>query len=497
MRLFIRRSSSSDSTQPDFIARAVSKLKTLHPAAVGVGIFCLLLLLNSDSLAAPPFWDDIIGVHTQAIWLARNDFDIPTLFGMSRVAGSAFYNPTNPLCWIFAVTYRFFPPVVTHILAHLLNIAAVAGCSALLWNALKKEQDRFLFLLLALAMPLIVAACAGTGQETLLALLVFSSLICKMKNCERNAYLLALAACLCKLTALTLIFAYVSGEIIIQLQKKKLHPVKILLLLAGTAGTAVWYLYFFSFQESHFKWKPQECISLLLNAYYLLLPMFVLSVILLGRAKKIFQHLPLILFLLFYYAANAISAMPSLPRYGAVIVFPTVLLLASALGNDRRSKYITGGVILFSLFNIYGILLPEPATHQLHDGSFMERSREFTLMRSQDRLFCARLEKEAGNTPIVCTYPLLHMLTVPEFGYVANGLKEVYAGEYFHQLGNVRKMDRSVLQKNPVFIYTPDCFNWQIPRGAQFLYSSNPEEPLKGYILYRLPFNFSRSSSKR
>ena len=73
------------------------KRKTLLIFAV---CFFSLLLLNADNLFAPPFWDDIIGIHTQAVWLARNGFDMAALLRIPPGPGNPCYNLLNPLSYL-------------------------------------------------------------------------------------------------------------------------------------------------------------------------------------------------------------------------------------------------------------------------------------------------------------------------------------------------------------------------------------------------------------
>jgi hypothetical protein len=442
-------------------------------------------------LFAPPFWDDIIGVHTQAVWLARHDFDMGTLLRMPSGSSTALYNLTNPLIYFYGLCYKFLSRDITHFIAHIINIASAAGCCAVLFVLLRSRgvAERVLYVCAGLSSPLIIAACAGTGQETPLAFLLFLSICFRMRKNTTAAWILAVCCCCFKLTSIVLIGAYGAEVFYRQFKKKKFysrHIISAVIVLLCCIGGYFWH---FSALKVHLKWKPDELVELFLNAYYLLLPLLLVSCYLLVKRKRWQFALPVVLFLIFYYIANAFSSMVSLPRYGIIIVFPTIYLFALAF-RRKLSAFrlpVLAGIVLLQLSNINGALLPSPALYRKHEGSFLERSREFTVMRRQDQEFCKALERDFSNTPLVCTWPLLQMLTVPEFGYVDKALKEVYAGEYFHSLGNVQKMTRKTLEKNPVFLYTPDSFNWRIPARAEIIFVSDQNNPLAGYILYRLP----------
>lgn len=475
------------------------KRKTL---LIFAGCFFSLLLLNADNLFAPPFWDDIIGIHTQAVWLARNSFDMAALLRIPPGPGNPCYNLLNPLSYLYACCYRSMPPDLTHLTAHLVNIVSAAVCVTLLFSLMRSGTavEKILLALCALSTPLIVSACAGTGQELPLAVIIFLSIYFRMKGRGKAAWLLAFAGCCFKLTAATLVFAYAADSLFRQFRRGKLSPYRITVIAGGCLVCTAAYFWHFSHLDSHFKWKPAETISLFYNAYYLLFPLAVISVFLLAVRKRWLKPLPVIFYLILYFICNALSAMTSLPRYGVIIVFPVFYLLYTAARKCRRSVQISAFavMIVFNLCCMYGRLLPPPGIHEKHDGSFMERSLEFTVMRQADREFCAFMEKEFFNRPVICTWPMLQMLTVPEFGYVSKALEQVYAGEYWHYLGNVRKADRDFLRKDPVFVYTPDCYNWRIPPGAQIIYASDPQTPQAGYMLYRVPLpSFSNSRSMR
>ena len=453
-------------------------------------LFLLLLFFNFDSLTAPPFWDDIIGLHTQSVWLARNQFDLQGLISAPRSPGSPLYNLFSPMAYIYAAAYRFTTPEATRLLAHMLNIASIAGCGVLLWRMAGKTSVflKILCLAGALSCPLTVSACAGMGQESLLAFLIFLSLFLKFKRCAAGAWSVSVISWFFKLTGALLTLAYLCEKLFLCVRQKKVKLKNLAFCLFVAVAAIGYYLWHFSGQQTHFKWKIEDVFSLICNAYWSLLPLFAAALLL--NRKRIWSCRLRggAAFVLLFWCANFFSSMAALPRYGTVIVFPVFYLLGAGLRRIslKSGCCIAGIVLVFHLCNLYGTFLPAPRPVELHDGSFMERSREFTIMRSQDAEFCRLLEREKGDRPLVCTWPMLQMLTVPEFGYVASPLKNVYAGEYTHPLGNFKKMNRELLKQDPLFIFTPDCYSWKIPRNARIVFASNQKEPLKGYLIWQL-----------
>ena len=117
-----------------FVLRKLS-LKTLQRFRWSFPLlFLLLAAVNFNSLTAPPFWDDLIGVQTQSVFLARCRLDVSALFSSPREAGSACYNPISILSWFYAILYLLLPPAAVHSAGHLLNCACLAGAGGLFWN---------------------------------------------------------------------------------------------------------------------------------------------------------------------------------------------------------------------------------------------------------------------------------------------------------------------------------------------------------------------------
>ena len=92
-------------------------------------LFLLLAAVNFDSLTTPPFWDDLIGVQTQAVFLARNDLSLSALLNAPRLGeghAACYYLPSL-LSWSYALLYLFLPPAAVHCIGHLLSCALIAS----------------------------------------------------------------------------------------------------------------------------------------------------------------------------------------------------------------------------------------------------------------------------------------------------------------------------------------------------------------------------------
>ena len=102
--------------------------------------FLLILLCNIHLIYNPPHWDEIIGLHNQALFLAKHNFSFAELHapGQHSFEGSNVY-PYSILPILHAVWYSLFPPKTVHLLGHLLNFACMAGTATLLTSVLRSR----------------------------------------------------------------------------------------------------------------------------------------------------------------------------------------------------------------------------------------------------------------------------------------------------------------------------------------------------------------------
>ena len=463
-------------------------------------LFLLLAALNASSLSAPPFWDDLIGVQTQAVFLARHQLSLSALLASPRGAGSACYNPIALLGWFYALLYYLLPPQTVHTVGHLMNCACLAGCGGLFMELSKRRiapATAAAGLVFAFTHPLLASRAAAMGQEALLAFCFMLVLFLWYRRRKTGAVLSAAASLTVKLTGIVLLFGIVMEHLTALRRKRKrglLPTVGAVIVCVCAAG-----LYFAHFGdvERHFAWKPDEIVSLVKNAYYLMLPELLTALILFrfalkrsGAAKFGWHRVRIFVWVIVgFYAANFLSAQVALPRYGAVIVFPGAFLLLAALEQFHRRATAAALALLaaLNLVTCFGVLLPEIPNAAKHDGALLERSLEYTILRDRYRDFCSELEKNPPQQPLITTWPLLQMLTVPEFGYVRAPVANIVAGEYPHPLGGFRRLDDEILRRGALVLFEPNCYNWRIPAGVRIVYAADREHPLHDFLIYALP----------
>lgn len=470
-------------------------------------LFLLLAAVNFDSLTAPPFWDDFMGVQTQAVFLARNHLSLSALLNAPPNCEGPCYYLFSVLSWSYALLYLFLPPVAVHLAGHLLSCACIAASGGLFLELTRRKlapEIALCSLLFALTHPLLAARAAGMDQEALLAFFVMLTLFLWNRHGKKKAFACALCSLTVKLTGAILIFGIFAKQLEVLLRTRNR---KRILQLAGLglAAAAVLGLYFLHFgtTKKFIVWKPAEIWHLLKNAYYLLLPEFLLAAgLILFRKRPCARQLhPRLFFavIAIFYAANFLSGQYALPRYGAIIVFPTVFVLLAALQtfSPRKVMVLLGTFSVLNIFCCFGFLLPQVPKLDRHNGSLLERSLEFTELRRRYQNICAELEKNPPEMPLVVTWPLLQMLTVPEFGNVKAPVPNIVVGENPHPLGHIRSLDREMLEKGVLVLFEPNPNSWKIPARSKIVYASEPEDPLSGFLIYRYTLPKKRSVPAR
>ena len=307
-----------------------------------------------------------------------------------------------------------------------------------------------------------------------------------------------------KLTGAILTFGIFAKQLEILLRTRNRKRILQLAVL-GLAAAAVLGLYFLHFgtTKKFIVWKPAEIWYLLENACHLLLPEFLLALGLLLFRKHTCARTfhPRLFFevIAIFYVANFFSGQYALPRYGAIIVFPTVFVLLAALQafSPRRVMALLGTLSALNIFCGFGFLLPEIPKLDRHNGSLLERSLGFTELRRDYQNFCAELEKNPPEMPLVVTWPMLQILTVPEFGHVKAPVPNIVIGENPHPLGHIRSLDRKMPEKGVLVLFEPNPNSWKIPARSRIVYASEPEDPLSGFLIYRytLPKNRTAPAS--
>ena len=163
----------------------------------------------------------------------------------------------------------------------MLSCAFIAASGALFLELTRRKLAPELAVcgvLFALTHPLLAARAAGMDQEALLAFFVMLTLFFWNRHGKKTAFVCSLCSLTVKLTGAILVFGIFAKQLEVLLRTRSR---KRILQLAGIglASAAVFVLYFLHFGtvKKLIVWKPAEIWHLLKNAYYLLLPEFLLA----------------------------------------------------------------------------------------------------------------------------------------------------------------------------------------------------------------------------
>ena len=494
-----------------------SDKKRLSFGGILLLLFLLLTLINCTILSNPPYWDEIVGVHNQALYLAKHHFDIVSLFQEKQnylFGGSGIYR-IGIVPWIYALFYFFLPPVGAHIAGHLLNIFCISLAGTFLWVLLRKvcrEGIAFAWVLIALSEPLIAGRMAAQDHDTVLLLVVMWSFYCFLTGRTKSALLLAVICGFVKMTGVILLlayFAYFSYECACRIREKKVFSragatalltlgltilIYVLYYLSSTTIDGVYdgRLYSFGWGEVQF------------HIYYYYPYLTLWLILCLGAfafrffRDRVFREdngkfLAIGVFLVGYFAAYFLAPYPKLPRYTCITIFPLFLIAGNLflLQRERLQLALMLAVFLFNLGNSYGQAFPRFPDERHQIACYNERSREFLYGIELDKTLAALLEKEAAGRLIVCKWPYVQILGVPEFGYVKKALPHLrVVGNSVQYAPTSRQFDPDEMTLETLFLYSPRGFEFfhrprfNVPLGAEVNYLELKETPRMGAILY-------------
>ena len=191
-----------------------------------------------------------------------------------------------------------------------------------------------------------------------------------------------------------------------------------------------------------------------------------------------------------FWVAYAIFPEPC-PRYATFIIFPMAAFLALNLPK-RISVVLAVLAIGWGCANQYGRFYPRLVEWRQRSGESLERSREYLLDLEANMAICAALARDCYDTPIVCKWPFVQMLTVPEFGYVDKPLPNVYAVGIRPLYTSAKQYDPdAAMPPETLYVYVPNAFeHWDLfaprlkPKGDILLMFADESLPGK-IMIYR------------
>ena len=443
--------------------------------------YAILLLRDSAFLFSPPHWDEIIGVHNQALFLLKHNFNFTELWTSAQhcYEGSNVY-PLSLIPVLYASLYAVLPPEWVHFAGHLLNHACIAGSAACFFLILREKFEQtgtvsLLWSLAFLAEPLLSGRAAALDLDApmICAISISFLLVSRKKYFPALAVLIFSGFLKPSSAVVSLAFLLIALAILIRERREWREHLPVVI------GAGVCFLILFLMTAHHVPLTASGihstsqtgvardggnsvflflCRKLIFH-YELYFPVL-LSVMIVGAGLCPIQWLKgkdrekcgfqlLLLLTSGGYVLAYLIAKTALPRYLSAAVFPAYLLLAS--NWKWKAKPFA---ILLILIGLTAPCFYKPLPFGIRrSGEYLERSRAFLYDIAANRRLCSFLETYRDH-PIVAPWPIVQMLTMPEMGYVKSPFPKVYSS-LVPFYAPVKKLDLP-LDKMPddtIFVY--------------------------------------------
>ena len=448
-----------------------------------------LLLANAGALTAPPYWDAIVGLFNQAIWLEQHDFDWVGLWNSPGYAqGGPRIRPLNGVAVLIAGLYSVLSPPQVFFVLHLLTIAAAAGTAVLFFRILSgfiPARHAALWCLAAALNPVFSGQTAALYLEVPLALANAVVVFLIVKRRYGLATLWGIPCIFIKASfALTSLAIFTWLIVLALIQERQLfvgphrrRQLALLLLPLIHLPLLAFALPKGDVMQLRGLAEIFAYAKLMMPDQMLLLGLTLvcsgaLAIQLLRRRpplpapseRSLFVLLALIVW--GFWASFWISMNP-LVRYSAAYIFPLMALCGLStlrLFGSRASLILASIVVLFGVANQHGGMLPELKGPRARSGDYLERSREYLIDQQAMADLCRALETQYAGRSIVAKYPLVQMLSMPELGYVSAPLPDVRAAGLTPSYAPVSPfISRARVRRDAVFIYSPTSFEQAWP----------------------------------
>jgi hypothetical protein len=428
------------------------------PAWVGCLSFLLMLVLNFTCLDNPPYWDDILGLHNQAIWLANNNFNLSELWqpGQGFWEGGSNIYKFGIIAYLYGILYSLFSVNAVHIIGHLINLGCLALAFGACYSILRKFKiNKHIALLWCAAVicePVMSGRTAALGQESPLLCAAVLGIYFFADKKYWLGLVFVVAAILVKATGGILASAFVVWivlDICLAKGNRKKHLKKYYLYLFAGIIMVICFLVL-SLAEtrdiegerillgkffSSLKYQFSTLLPVQFFALCMVTAMAVWRLIVVLKNKTLFDlsekdKISLLLLILTggFWVSYGLYNCP-LPRYSAFIVFPMYIFIALNTSSKNKCLTVVLAVILLlaGIININGRYYLRLQSNRLRSGEYLERSREYLNDLWENQKACKLLETKYFDRPVVAKWPFLQMLTVTEMGYVTKALPNVYA----------------------------------------------------------------------
>ncbi len=455
----------------------------------GVLVFLAILFVNSSKLTNPPYWDDIIGLHNQAIFIAKHNFNPIALWNDKPVkvdkehlplATNSNVYPYSITPWIHAVFYKLLPPHGAHCAGHLFNMLCLSIAAALAYAIISRHQRRLtaaLVPLLALLEPIMAGRTAALCMECPLSAVTMLSFYFLDKDKMKYAILIAIASVFIKPSGVALLLvlaAFSSLQLLshwrtFSVRQRVITSVALALIVAFGCFMLRRHLIFeeTSLKELYFL-LVYRAPAILLYVGMLIVIATVLSIYVLLRDKPFdlqnaMTRYRLCSLLFIWGMFLAMLVMPVVPpRYMTFCIFPIFVLIGIAIGNLNK----TAPFLLLLAALLLWHPMPKLLKKLQRSGEYLERSREYLDDLEANKIICGVLARKSyQDKPAVVKWPFGQMLTMPEFGYVEKPRPNTYVADVIvPKYAPVIQADTyEKLPSDGIYLFTASSLSYSMP----------------------------------
>lgn len=456
----------------------------------GLLVFLAIVFVNSSKLTNPPYWDDIIGLHNQAIFIAKHNFNPIALWNDKPIEVQGLHH--NPLAtnsnvypysitpWIHAVFYKLLPPHGAHCAGHLFNMLCLSIAAAMAYAIIARHKGKLIAAmipLIALLEPIMAGRTAALCQECPLAAMTMLAFYFLDRGKMTFAIVAAFLSIFIKPTGVVLLLVLGAFSLVTLLvYHKELKRIERVLFLLGlvlvvVVGGIVLRPHIMvdslTLQDIWFyiRWRTPAIIL------YVSLSILIatgLTVYALVRQKPFNLHEELTSYrlcsLIFIWGMLcAMIIMPVVPpRYMTFCIFPTFVLVGLAIGDLNKAAFLLVPMAIMFIWHP----MPKLARKMQRSGEYLERSREYLEDLETHKIICEIFTKEVDqDRPAVVKWPFGQMLTMPEFGYVDKPRPNTYVAEnVVPKYAPVIQADTyEKLPQNGVYLFTASSISYMPP----------------------------------
>jgi hypothetical protein len=467
------------------------KLSLLQASLIA---FISLLIFNWPQRNDPPYWDGVIGSFHQAAWLSRHELSYSALLSqpslgqcgprVSLISGLAFF---------YAHALSISSPQTLIFILHIATWALAGLSLGIGYQLLREKSDPWTsagWMAVAALDPIFSAQAGAIYLEIPLA--CCTMLVIHL--CRYGWYRSAAASCVLgvfiKPTVTVIAFALLIWLIFSKLSERfgkvpgildRAAPMLILpIFILGASypfvgnyasGNSPQILHdWIGSLKQEFPFQALVCLGTILACALVLLQKSIRDRF--TSESKRFGLVSLLAICVWgFWLAHAVHDFP-LCRYLAVITVPTLVLLGLCVEEllPRRGQQ----ALILSLLTLYGAnqhgaLLPTLPPDYGRSGRMLERSRESLQDIAQQRELCRVIEEKWPNEPILAKYPTIHMLALPELGYVRAECPVVAVGIPAHGVARLRIREpefEGPEWRRALAVYSPQGFDKYAPSLA-------------------------------